>query len=193
MTAWAPGEETKMPAGKTEAKSSVEETATFATGCFWCTEAIFQRLAGVHTAQSGYTGGAVPNPNYRQVSSGKTGHAEAVRVIFDPQTITYDQLLEVFWKMHDPTTLNRQGADVGTQYRSAIFYHSEAQRTAAEASKKAQDASGHFARPIVTQIAAAGPFYPAEAEHDNYYNRNKNAGYCRLVILPKLEKLGMEK
>lgn len=168
------------------------EIATLAAGCFWCGEAVFQRLEGVQSVVSGYLAGHVPNPTYEQVCSGTTGHAEAVQITFDPTVISFDDLLNVFWQMHDPTTLNQQGADVGTQYRSAIFYHSEAQREAAEASKAALDASGRFPDPIVTEITEVSEFTPAENYHDNYYNRNPHAGYCQMIILPKLKKLGME-
>lgn len=166
------------------------ETATFGTGCFWCSEAIFQRTDGIHSVQSGYMGGHVANPTYEQVCTGQTGHAEVARITFDPAVIRYEDLLDLFWRMHDPTTLNRQGADVGTQYRSVIFTHNEAQQRAAEASKAA--AAGHFDDPIVTEITPATTFYPAEDYHQDYYSRNRSAGYCRWVIAPKLDKLGLE-
>lgn len=168
------------------------ETATFAAGCFWCIEEIFRQQPGVLKVVSGYTGGTVKNPTYSQVCSGKTGHAEAIQITFDPQKISYEKLLEVFWTAHDPTQLNRQGADVGTQYRSAIFTHSEAQGTAAQASKQAANSSGHFAKPIATEITPAAEFYPAEDYHQEYYRLNKRAPYCRMVIQPKLKKLGLE-
>ena len=168
------------------------ETATFASGCFWCTEEIFRQQPGVTKVVSGYTGGTVENPSYRQVCSGTTGHAEAIQLRFDPSVISYDKLLEVFWDAHDPTQLNRQGADVGTQYRSAIFGHSPEQGAAAEASKKALDQSGQLAKPVVTEITDAGTFYPAEDYHQEYYINNKRAPYCRAVIRPKLKKLGLE-
>ena len=168
------------------------ETATFAAGCFWCIEEIFRQQPGVLNVTSGYTGGTVPNPTYAQVCEGDTGHAEALRIEFDPQKTSYEKLLGVFWQAHDPTTLNRQGADVGTQYRSAIFTHSEAQAAAARASREAQNQSGHFPKPIVTEIVPAGPFYPAEDYHQLYYQNNRNAPYCRYVIRPKLEKLGLQ-
>ncbi len=168
------------------------ETATFAGGCFWCIEEIFRQQPGVLQVTSGYTGGTTEKPTYAQVCSGKTGHAEAIQIAFDPRKIAYDKLLDVFWTAHDPTQLNRQGADVGTQYRSAIFVHSDAQRAAAEASKAAADRSGHFDRPIVTKIVPAGTFYPAEDYHQEYYRLNKRAPYCRAVIRPKLKKLGLE-
>ena len=163
------------------------ELATFAGGCFWCIEEIFRQQPGVVKVISGYTGGTVKDPTYAQVCAGDTGHAEALRIEFDPQKTSYENLLAVFWKAHDPTTLNRQGADVGTQYRSAIFTHSEAQAAAARASLEAENKSGHFSKPIVTEITPAGPFYPAEDYHQLYYQNNKNAPYCRFVIRPKLE------
>lgn len=163
--------------------------ATFGTGCFWCTEAIFRQLKGVQTVTSGYTGGTVTNPTYRQVCDGDTGHAEAIRVTFDPKVISYPELLEVFWRSHDPTTLNRQGADSGTQYRSAIFYHSPKQCELAERYKTRIDEAKVYSRPIVTEIAPATEFYPAEAYHQNYFAANPKQGYCRSIIQPKLDKL----
>ena len=168
------------------------ETATFAGGCFWCIEEIFRQQPGVRKVVSGYTGGTVKNPTYAQVCEGDTGHAEAIQIVFDPQKISYADLLATFWKAHDPTQLNRQGADVGTQYRSAIFTHSDAQQAAATASRDAENASGRHARPIVTEIAPATEFYPAEDYHQEYYRLNKRAPYCRAVIQPKLKKLGLE-
>jgi len=168
------------------------ETATFASGCFWCTEEIFRQQPGVSEVISGYIGGSVDNPSYKQVCSGTTGHAEAIQITFDPDVISYDKLLNLFWKAHDPTQLNRQGADVGTQYRSAIFVHSPEQRSVAEASKKAADRSGYFKKPIVTEITDASTFYQAEDVHQDYYVNNKRAPYCRAVIRPKLKKLGLE-
>jgi peptide-methionine (S)-S-oxide reductase len=164
------------------------DTATFGSGCFWCSEAIFLQLKGVIRVESGYSGGARPNPTYEQVSSGATGHAEVIQVLYDPEVIAYKELLEVFWKTHDPTTLNRQGADVGTQYRSVIFYHNEDQKEQAEYYKKELDASGSWKDPIVTEISAFKAFYKAEDYHQNYYNNNKRAPYCTFVIGPKLEK-----
>jgi len=164
------------------------ELATFGAGCFWCVEAVFRELAGVEKVTSGYAGGAVPNPTYEQVCAGTTGHAEAIQVVFDPAVIRYEELLTIFWKTHDPTTLNRQGGDVGTQYRSAIFYHSEEQRQAAEKSKAALAASGYYKSPIVTEIAAYTSFYPAEPYHQDYYLNNPAQPYCRVVIAPKMEK-----
>ncbi len=168
------------------------ETATFAAGCFWCIEEIFRQQPGVIRVASGYTGGTVKNPTYAQVCAGDTGHAEAIQIVFDPQAISYDKLLGVFWKAHDPTQLNRQGADVGTQYRSAIFTHSDAQQAAAQASLAAENQSGHYPKPIVTEIVPATAFYPAEDYHQEYYRLNKRAPYCRFVIQPKLRKLGLE-
>ena len=165
------------------------ETATFANGCFWCTEAVFQNLKGVQKVTSGYTGGHVKNPTYEQVCNKNTGHAEALEILFDPKQISYDELLEVFWKTHDPTTLNRQGNDVGPQYRSAIFYHNDDQKEKAVKYKKALDESGIFDAPIVTSIEPFTVFYPAENYHDNYYNRNPSQPYCYYVIKPKVEKL----
>jgi peptide-methionine (S)-S-oxide reductase len=168
------------------------EKATFGGGCFWCVEAVFQRLKGVYHVESGYAGGLRANPTYEQVYSGATGHAEVIQVSFDPQEISYDQLLEVFWHTHDPTTLNRQGADRGTQYRSVIFYHNDEQRRQAEASKKKTDASGLWNDPIVTEISPLAVFYKAEDYHQNYYNENSGQMYCSLVIAPKLQKLYQE-
>jgi len=163
--------------------------ATFANGCFWCTEAIFEELDGVISAVSGYTGGETIDPTYKEVCSGNTGHAECLQITYDTTRISFDELLEVFWQTHDPTTLNRQGADVGTQYRSGIFYHSEEQKAKAEAYKAALDKSGAFDRPIVTEITPFSVFYPAEDYHQQYYELNGNSNpYCRVVIQPKLEK-----
>ena len=164
------------------------EIATFGNGCFWCTEAVFQQLAGVKKVTSGYSGGHVENPTYEQVCDKTTGHAELCRIIYDPKKITYDELLEVFWKTHDPTTIDRQGNDVGPQYRSVIFYHNEDQKKKAEHYKEVLNKSGAWDRPIVTAIEPFKNFYPAENYHQNYYNDNQNQGYCRFVIAPKLEK-----
>ncbi|HVZ57165.1 MAG TPA: peptide-methionine (S)-S-oxide reductase MsrA [Chitinophagaceae bacterium] len=165
------------------------DTATFGTGCFWCTEALFKELEGVISVTSGYSGGTVPHPTYTEVCTGQTGHAECVQIVYDPAKISFDELLEVFWQVHDPTTLNRQGADVGTQYRSAIFYHNEEQRQKAEKYKADLDKSGAFDRPIVTEITRFSAFYPAEKYHQDYYANNKNSNpYCSIVIRPKLEK-----
>ena len=164
-------------------------TATFGNGCFWCTEAVFQQLKGVESVKSGYTGGAVAHPTYEQVCRGDTGHAEAIQVTFDPKVIFYAELLEVFWRSHDPTTLNRQGNDTGTQYRSAVFYHSPRQKELAEQYKAKIDAARVFPRPVVTEVVPAGEFYAAEASHQNFYGANPRQGYCRAVIQPKLDKL----
>jgi peptide-methionine (S)-S-oxide reductase len=165
------------------------DTATFGTGCFWCTEALFEQLNGVLKVISGYSGGQVKNPTYKQVCTGETGHAECVQIQYEPDKISYDELLEVFWQVHDPTTLNRQGADEGTQYRSAIFYHTEAQKQKAEHYKEELNKSGAFTKPIVTEITPASVFYTAEDYHQEYYQNNKNANpYCAIVIRPKLEK-----
>jgi len=178
-------------AGQTTAAETVKtETATFGAGCYWCTEAVMQRVEGVLKSTSGFMGGTVVNPSYEQVCEGTTGHAEVIQVEFDPAKVTFKELVDIFWQLHDPTTLNRQGADAGTQYRSAIFYHSEAQKTVAEAAKK--EAAPQFKDPIVTEISAASTFYPAKGSHQNYYNQNKFAGYCRVVISPKLKKLNLE-
>ena len=172
--------------------STPTETATFAGGCFWCIEEIFRQQPGVQKVVSGYTGGETKNPTYREVCTGDTGHAEAIQISFDPQRISFADLLAVFWKAHDPTQLNRQGADVGTQYRSAIFTHSDAQQIVARTSLEAENASGRHARKIVTEITPAEKFYPAEDYHQEYYRLNKRAPYCRMVIQPKLKKLGLE-
>ncbi len=164
------------------------DTATFAAGCFWCVEAVFQELKGVHSVTSGYTGGKIKKPTYREVCSGLTGHAEACQIVYDPSIISYDDLLEAFWKSHDPTTLNRQGSDQGTQYRSAIFYHNEEQKNKAESYKTKLNAEKAFDNPIVTAISPAEAFFTAEDYHQNYFNQNGNAPYCSFVIAPKLEK-----
>jgi peptide-methionine (S)-S-oxide reductase len=164
------------------------ETATFGAGCFWCVEAIFQQLKGVHQVVSGYAGGTVENPTYKHVCTGTTGHAEAVQITFDPEVISYEDLLYVFWRTHDPTTLNRQGADVGTQYRSVIFYHNEEQKALAERSKQETETSGLWPEPIVTEIVPFRNFYNAEKYHQNYYRLNPYQPYCRAVIDPKVQK-----
>ena len=165
------------------------ETAIFANGCFWCTEAVFQRLNGVERVTSGYTGGSIKNPAYREICTGRTGHAEAIKISFDPAIITYEELLEVFFATHDPTTLNRQGNDVGTQYRSEIFYTSEAQKEAATKFIAHLEKERVFSDPIVTAISAEAPFYNAEAEHHEYYNNNKLQPYCQFIINPKIAKI----
>jgi peptide-methionine (S)-S-oxide reductase len=162
--------------------------ATFGNGCFWCTEAIFLQLKGVTKVVSGYAGGSVKNPSYREVCTGQTGHAEVIQLTYDPKVITFAELLEVFWQTHDPTTLNRQGADVGTQYRSVVFYHTEEQKQLAETYKKKLNESGAFDSPIVTEISPLSAYYPAEDYHQNYYNLNGSAPYCAYVIQPKLDK-----
>ncbi len=164
------------------------DTVTFGTGCFWCTEAIFQQVDGVISVVSGYSGGKVENPTYEQVCSGVTGHAECLNIVFDSTKVSYDQLLEIFWKTHDPTTLNRQGNDIGTQYRSVIFYRNEKQQRTAQEYKTALDKSGAFPHPIVTTLEPMTLFYPAENYHQNYYNQNGNQPYCQYVIRPKVEK-----
>ena len=182
-------EETKQ---SNEAKEVPEnaESIILGAGCFWCTEAVYEQIDGVVSVESGYSGGTVADPTYRAVTSGTTGHAEVAKVVFDPDVVSLAQVLEWFWKLHDPTTLNRQGADVGTQYRSAIFYENDEQKRIAEASMKA--AAENFDDPIVTEITKAGIFYPAEGYHQDYYFKNRSAGYCQMVIAPKLEKLGLE-
>jgi peptide-methionine (S)-S-oxide reductase len=162
--------------------------ATFGSGCFWCTEAVFQQLNGVRSVVSGYSGGRTMQPTYEQVCSGATGHAEVIQVAYDPRVVSYEKLLEAFWKSHDPTTLNRQGNDVGTQYRSVIFHHDDQQRRLAEEYKARLDAAGAFGRPIVTEISPFEAFHPAEEYHQQYYRRNPSQPYCALVIGPKLEK-----
>ncbi|GAB5539256.1 MAG: peptide-methionine (S)-S-oxide reductase MsrA [Salibacteraceae bacterium] len=164
------------------------DTATFGAGCFWCVEAVFQELKGVHTVKSGYAGGFVKNPSYKEVCTGRTGHAEVAQITYDPSIISFDELLEVFWKTHDPTTLNRQGNDVGTQYRSAIFYHNEDQKKQAEYYKKKLNESEAFSAPIVTTLEPFENYYEAEDYHQNYYYNNGSQGYCRMVIQPKVEK-----
>lgn len=166
-----------------------KEVATLAGGCFWCLEAVFAELRGVEKVESGYAGGMVPSPTYRQVCTGTTGHAEVVQVTFDPQAITFQDLLDVFFTIHDPTTLNRQGADEGTQYRSAILYHTPEQHTAAVQAIKAVNAAGTWDQPIVTEVAPLTVFYRAEDDHQEYYTRNPDQSYCRVVIAPKVAKL----
>lgn len=164
-------------------------TATLAGGCFWCTEAVFKRLKGVKSVLPGYTGGAVAKPSYEQVCSGRTGHAEAIQIEYDEEQIPFDKILDVFWHTHDPTTLNQQGADTGTQYRSAIFYHDEKQKQVAEHSKQEADKEGVYRNPVVTEITPFTNFYPAEDYHKNYYDSNSGAPYCQYVIDPKISKL----
>jgi len=165
------------------------DTATLANGCFWCTEAIFEQLDGVVSAVSGYTGGQTPNPSYKEVCTGNTGHAEALQIVYDPGKISFDELLEVFWETHDPTTLNRQGNDVGTQYRSGIYYHNDEQKQKAEKYKAALDKSGAFNKPVVTEIKPFSIFYPAENYHQEYFENNEGSNpYCTIVIRPKVDK-----
>lgn len=171
-----------------EAPQAGLEVITFGAGCFWCVEAVFQQVEGVTKVQSGYMGGKIKNPTYREVCSGLTGHAEVCQITFDPKKVSVPALLEVFWKTHDPTTLNRQGADVGTQYRSAVFFHNDDQKRTAEEYKKKLDESGAFNGRIVTEISPASAFYVAEDYHQNYFNENGEAPYCQFVIKPKLEK-----
>ena len=168
------------------------ETATLGAGCFWCVEAVFLELKGVHEVVSGYTGGTVQNPTYQQVCTGMTDHAEVVQISFNPAVISFSDVLHVFWRTHDPTTLNRQGADVGTQYRSVIFYHDEEQKAAAANSKRETDAAGLWEDPIVTEIVPAAKFYAAEEYHQDYYALNPYQPYCQIVIDPKLKKLRKE-
>lgn len=163
--------------------------AMFGSGCFWCSEAVFQRIPGVISVKSGYSGGTTKNPTYKQVCAGDTGHAEVIQISYDPHKVSYENLLDTFWLSHDPTTLNRQGADVGTQYRSVIFYYDDIQKNAAEKSRLSLDKSGKLKAPVVTQIVPAGEFYPAEDYHVDYFNKNPSAPYCRFIIAPKLEKL----
>jgi peptide-methionine (S)-S-oxide reductase len=197
--AWATGMFTAAPAGfawdrTTPAAASDPlpeglERATFGGGCFWCTEAVFQQLGGVRTVVSGYSGGSVPNPTYWHVCSGATGHAEVIQITFDPKVISFAELLEVFWQTHDPTTLNRQGNDQGTQYRSVIFYHTEQQRALAEQWKQKLDSSGTFQAPVVTEIAPFTEFYRAETNHQNYFVDHQRQPYCTLLIGPKVDKV----
>ena len=167
----------------------LREIATFAGGCFWCTEAVFQKLRGVEKVVPGYTGGHVPNPTYNDICSGLTGHAEAIQIAYDPHVISYEQLLEVFFELHDPTTLNRQDADVGTQYRSAVFYENEVQREAIERGIARVNASGKYSGPVVTEVSPLSQFYVAEDYHHNFYEDNKTYPYCAIVIDPKITKL----
>jgi peptide-methionine (S)-S-oxide reductase len=168
--------------------ASKMDTATFGAGCFWCTEAVFQSLKGVYKVTSGYSGGHKENPTYEEVCTGTTGHAEVSQIVFNPAEVTFDELLQVFWRTHDPTSLNRQGDDVGTQYRSVIFYHNEKQKESAEYYKDKITRENIWDKPIVTEITAFTKFYPAEDYHQNYYNNNPGQGYCSFVITPKVEK-----
>jgi len=177
------------PASTAAAKT---ETATFGEGCFWCCEAVFQQLKGVTSVVSGYSNGTVDKPTYEQVCTGQTGHAEVIQITFDPHEIKFEDLLKVFWQTHDPTTLNRQGHDSGTQYRSAVFYHNEDQHRIAEEYKKQLDKSGTFKSPIVTEITPIKNFFPAEKYHQNYFNANPTQQYCQFVIRPKVEKFNKD-
>jgi len=170
-------------------KENLVEHATFGAGCFWCVEAVFEQLDGVLDVRAGYTGGSTNNPTYEDICTGKTGHAEVIQIDFDPSLIRYKKLLDIFWKSHDPTTLNRQGGDTGTQYRSVIYFHSETQKELARKSKDAADKMKLYSNPIVTEISPLTKFYIAENYHQDYYRINQNAPYCQLVIKPKLEKL----
>ena len=172
--------------------SDTLEVATLGGGCFWCVEAVYQELQGVHSVVSGYAGGAVEHPTYYQVCSETTGHAEVAQIAFDPHIMTFADILYVFWRTHDPTTLNRQGYDVGTQYRSVILYHNEQQRVVAEQAKRDTDGSGLWPRPIVTEISPCSTFYEAENHHQNYYRDNPYQPYCRMIIDPKIKKLRKE-
>ena len=187
------GNKTQLTDNKTEVKKEIMndsvQVATFAGGCFWCTEAVFLEVKGVEKIVSGFTGGFVKNPAYREVCNETTGHAEGIQITFNPKEVAYEDLLEIFFATHDPTTLNKQGADVGTQYRSAIFYHSIEQKEKAEKYIQLIEKEKLYANPIVTQIEESGVFYLAEDYHQNYYNQNKEQGYCQYVIAPKLDKL----
>jgi peptide-methionine (S)-S-oxide reductase len=194
LAALAPGGRAQGRTGKAMSKTgggagAGRQTAILGGGCFWCLEAVYERFVGVKSVVSGYAGGSTPDPTYEQVCTGTTGHAEVVEIEFDPAVIGYERILEIFWKAHDPSSLNRQGADVGTQYRSIILYRDEAQRVAAEKSR--EQAAKQFERPIVTEIASLKAFYRAEDYHQDYYAKNPFAGYCTFVIRPKLQKLGL--
>jgi peptide-methionine (S)-S-oxide reductase len=188
---------TVMTKGPTESPDSLSdqstaartEVATFGAGCFWCVEAVFLQLEGVTTVESGYCGGTIENPTYEQICTGTTGHAEVCQIRYDPSKITFDELLEVFWKTHDPTTRNRQGNDMGPQYRSVVFYHDDRQKTLAEERKRQLDAAGIWQDPIVTEISPYTKFYKAEEYHQQYYDRNPEAGYCQFIIRPKVDKV----
>jgi peptide-methionine (S)-S-oxide reductase len=172
-----------------DSSSNTTKIATLANGCFWCSEAIFKRLKGVKSVLPGYSGGIVKNPSYEQVCTGRTGHAESIQIEFDPKITPYEKILDIFWYTHDPTTLNRQGNDIGTQYRSAIFYHDQKQKEIAEKSKRDLEMAGVYKNPIVTEITPFNDFYVAEDYHKNYYENHRDASYCNLVIDPKVHKL----
>jgi peptide-methionine (S)-S-oxide reductase len=178
-----------MPMTERKSKNKTNQVATLAGGCFWCTEAVFTVIKGVEKVELGYAGGSVPNPTYEQVSTGTTGHAEAAQITFDPNVISYREILEIFFATHDPTTLNRQGPDVGTQYRSAIFYHNEAQKNTAESVIGELEKAGIRNKPIVTQVAPVKTFYTAKTYHKDYYKKHPNQPYCQQVISPKIIKL----
>jgi peptide-methionine (S)-S-oxide reductase len=190
MSCTEPQAETNKQTKPTSKKSMNTnlDTATFGGGCYWCVEAIYQQLNGVISVASGFSGGQRDNPTYEQVCSGASGHAEVIQIVYDPSIISFDELLEVFWTVHDPTTLNRQGADVGTQYRSVIFYHNEEQKRTAELYKKKLNDEGAFPNPVVTEISAFTKFFKGPDYHQNYYNENSNQPYCSIVIKPKLDK-----
>jgi peptide-methionine (S)-S-oxide reductase len=183
----APADNKEQPVRHANPNQTID-TATFGAGCFWCVEAVFQRLNGVLSVKSGYSGGTVKNPSYKEVCNGSTGHAEVCQITYDKTKISFDELLEVFWKTHDPTTLNSQGNDFGTQYRSAVFYHNEEQKEKAEQYKKELNEAKVYPNPIVTEIKPFTNYYPAEDYHQNYYNQNGSEGYCKFVIQPKVEK-----
>jgi peptide-methionine (S)-S-oxide reductase len=184
----APTGSKEQVAGRGMKESSESRQATFGSGCFWCTEAMFERLEGVEKVVSGYSGGHVDNPTYEQVCTGTTGHAESIQITYQPDKVPYEELLEVFWRTHDPTTKDRQGNDYGSQYRSVIFYHDDEQKKLAEEYKRKLEAEHIWDRPIVTEIVPFTKFWPAEAYHQNYYDNNPTKGYCSLVITPKIEK-----
>lgn len=180
--------ETQINGNKKMEQNSNLTKATFGEGCFWCSQAIFERVKGVKSVYAGYSGGTTDDPIYEEVCTGKTGYAEVVQITFNPKVVSYDELLKIFWKTHDPTTLNRQGNDVGTQYRSVIFYHNNEQKEKAEHYKEALDKSGAYSNPIVTQIVPFKKFYKAEDYHQDYFEKNPTQGYCSFVIAPKVEK-----
>lgn len=188
-TAAAKGDKTTATAEKPEESNAKTEKATFGGGCFWCMEAVYESIPGVKSAVSGYSGGFIKNPSYEMVCTGETGHAEVVQVTYDPKVVSYEKLLNVFWHSHDPTTLNQQGPDLGTQYRSVILYHTDAQKVAAQKSYKKLTDEGAFADPIVTDLVPMKVFYPADKHHQDYYRKNKRAAYCQTYIAPKLKKL----
>ncbi len=186
--AWGPAIVAAQDESTTKPTEQKSMKATFGGGCFWCVEAIFENLKGVESVDSGYSGGDMPDPTYKDVCSGETGHAEVVQITYNPDVVTYEKLLEVFFKTHDPTTLNSQGADHGTQYRSAVFFHDDEQKETAERIKNSLNESGAYDKPIVTEIVSATKFYPAEEDHQDYFRNNPNAGYCQFAIRPKLDK-----